>query len=285
MAGDDPDRGKLAGRVAVVTGGGSGIGRAIATRFAAEGARVVVNDVSLDAAQRTVDELTAAGADAHAVAADVASSDQVGAMLTGVEAELGRLDILVNNAGISEGEPGEQDRLNAQAEAVMADMMSGQPRRVHWDIAAHVTDASWDRMIAVHLSGTFYCCRAAIPMMTRAGGGSIVNLSSVGAVLGQPGVPHYSAAKAGILGLTRSLAGELGSRNIRVNAILPGTIDTPMTKPISPAFRTMVMMAQPIARLADPSEVAATALFLASDDSSFYTGQALSPNGGIAMFS
>jgi 3-oxoacyl-[acyl-carrier protein] reductase len=285
MARDDRDRGKLAGRVALVTGGGSGIGRAVATLFAVEGARVAVNDLSLAAAQRTVDELAAEGAEAYAVAADVSSSAHVDAMVAEVESRLGRLDVLVNNAGISEGEPGEQDRLNAQAEAVLADMMTGQPRAVHWDIASQVTDESWDRMIGVHLSGTFYCCRAAIPLMTRAGGGSIVNLSSVGAILGQPGVPHYSAAKAGILGLTRSLAGELGSRNIRVNAILPGTIDTPMTKPISPAFRTMVMMAQPLARMADPIEVARTALFLASDDSSFYTGQALSPNGGIAMFS
>jgi 3-oxoacyl-[acyl-carrier protein] reductase len=285
MTVEDSNRGRLAGRVALVTGAGSGIGHAIATLFADHGARVIVNDLSADAAQRTVDELAAGGTEACAVACDVSSSTQVSAMFADVDARFGRLDVLVNNAGISEGAPGEQERINTQAEAVMADMMSGQPRSVHWDIASHITDESWDLMIGFHLSGTFYCCRAAIPLMTRGGGGSIVNLSSVGAIIGQPGVPHYAAAKAGILGLTRSLAGELGSRAVRVNAILPGTIDTPMTKPISPAFRAMVMMAQPIARLAEPSEVATTALFLASDDSSFYTGQALSPNGGIAMFS
>ncbi|HZP29728.1 MAG TPA: SDR family NAD(P)-dependent oxidoreductase [Acidimicrobiia bacterium] len=284
MAGNE-DGGRLAGRVALVTGAGSGIGRAIATLFGAHGARVAVNDVSAGAAADTAGALEAEGVEALVVAADVASSEAVAAMFAAVDSRFGGLDVLVNNAGISEGAPGEQDRLNAQAEAVMADLLGGQPRRVHWDIASQITDESWDRMIAVHLSGTFYCCRSAIPLMARGGRGSIVNLSSVGAILGQPGVPHYSAAKAGILGLTRSLAGELGSRGIRVNAILPGTIDTPMTKPISPAFRSMVMMAQPIARLADPSEVASTALFLASDESSFYTGQALSPNGGIAMFS
>ena len=153
MAQDDRDRGKLAGRVALVTGAGSGIGRAIATLFAAEGARVVVNDVTLAAAQRTVDELAVSGADAYAVAADVSSSAQVGAMVADVGSRLGSLDVLVNNAGISEGEPGEQDRLNTQAEAVLADMMTGQPRAVHWDIASQVTDESWDRMIGVHLSG------------------------------------------------------------------------------------------------------------------------------------
>jgi 3-oxoacyl-[acyl-carrier protein] reductase len=194
--------------------------------------------------------------------------------------------VLVNNAGISEGAPGEQDRINEQAEAVFADTMqamAGASRSVHWDITANISDDSWRRMIGVHLDGTFYCCRAAIPMMVAAGGGSIVNTSSIGALVNHPGVPHYSAAKAGILGFTRSLAAELGSRNIRVNAICPGTIDTPMTKPISPAFRTMVMATQPIGRLADPREVALTALFLASEDSSFYTGQWLSPNGGAYM--
>ncbi len=179
-------------------------------------------------------------------------------------------------------------RVNEQAEAVMADtmnaMMSGAPRTVHWDIASQITDESWSRMIAVHLSGTFYCCRAAIPVMAGAGSGSIINISSIGGIIGQPGVPHYAAAKAGILGLTRALAGELGSRGVRVNAILPGTIETPMAATIGPAMRSMILMAQPIARTADPIEVATTALFLASDDSSFYTGQQLSPNGGLVMF-
>ena len=138
-------------------------------------------------------------------------------------------------------------------------------------------------MIAVHLSGTFYCNRAAIPLMIAAGSGSIINTSSTGALLGQAGVPHYSAAKAGILGLTRSLAGELGSRNIRVNAIAPGAIETPMTAVIEPELRMMMLATAPLPRVANPREVATTALFLASDDSSFFTGQTLEPNGGIHM--
>ena len=201
-------QGKLAGRVALVTGAGSGIGRAIATIFAEEGATVVVNDLREAAAQTTVDELAALGAPpAHPVVADVASSAQVREMFDTIVQRFGRLDVLVNNAGMAEGEPGEQTRVNEQAEAVMADtmnaMMSGAPRTVHWDIASQITDESWSRMIAVHLSGTFYCCRAAIPVMAGAGSGSIINISSIGGIIGQPGVPHYAAAKAGILGLTR----------------------------------------------------------------------------------
>ena len=278
---------KLDGRIALVTGAASGIGRATADVFAEEGAVVVVNDLDEADARRAASELGGPRAGAHVgVAADVSDADSVRALFHEIAERLGRLDVLVNNAGISEGAPGEQDRINEQAEAVFADTMqamAGASRSVHWDITANISDDSWRRMIGVHLDGTFYCCRAAIPMMVAAGGGSIVNTSSIGALVNHPGVPHYSAAKAGILGFTRSLAAELGSRNIRVNAICPGTIDTPMTKPISPAFRAMVMATQPIGRLADPREVALTALFLASDDSSFYTGQWLSPNGGAYM--
>ena len=274
---------KLDGRLAVVTGAGSGIGAAIGELFAAEGASVVVNDLNEEAALRTVRALPGGGDRHHAIAADVSLSDAVTAMFAEIGERFGRVDVLVNNAGIAEGAPGETARVNENATRVLADVMSGGPRTEHWDITPHITDESWARMIAVHLSGTFYCCRAAIPLLAAAGGGSIVNISSVGALLGQPGVPHYCAAKAGILGLTRSLAGELGSRNVRVNALCPGTIDTPMTKDIDEAFRIMVAATAPLPRLAAPREVATAALFLASDDSSFFTGQALEPNGGIHM--
>jgi len=273
---------RLRDRIALVTGAGSGIGAAIAARFAAEGASVVANDVALDAAERTVAGLAGPGTH-RAIAADVSSSGAVQAMFDDVAQREGRLDVLVNNAGIAEGAPGETARVNEQATAVLADVMSGGPRAVHWDITPHITDASWDRMVGVHLSGTFYCCRAAIPLLVAAGGGTIVNISSVGALIGQPGNPHYCAAKAGILGLTRSLAGELGSRGIRVNAICPGTIDTPMTRDIDESFRIMVAATAPIPRLAVPDEVATAALFLACDESSYFTGQALEPNGGIHM--
>ncbi len=276
---------RLEGRIALVTGAASGIGRATAEVFAEEGAVVVVNDLDGDRATLVAGELGGPNAGAHrGVATDVADAASVRALFDGVGERFGRLDVLVNNAGMSEGAPGEQERINVQAEAVLADSlqaMAGGTRSAHWDITANITDESWRRMIAVHLDGTFFCCRAAIPLM--AGGGSIINTSSIGALTNHPGVPHYSAAKAGILGFTRSLAAELGSRNIRVNAVCPGTIDTPMTAPISPSFRAMVMATQPIGRLADPREVAHTSLFLASDESSFYTGQWLSPNGGAYM--
>ncbi|MGH9030697.1 MAG: SDR family NAD(P)-dependent oxidoreductase [Acidimicrobiia bacterium] len=274
---------RLRERIALVTGAGSGIGASTAALFAAEGATVVVNDVARTAAEQTAAALPRREGGHWAFAADVASSAAVGAMFDDVRDRHGRLDVLVNNAGISEGAPGETARVNTNAAAVLADVMGGAPRAVHWDITPHITDESWSRMLAVHLSGTFFCCRAAIPLMEAAGGGSIVNLSSAGALLGQPGVPHYAAAKAGILGLTRSLAGELGSRGVRVNALCPGTIDTPMTKDIDEAFRIMVAATAPLPRLADPGEVATAALFLASDESSFFTGQTLEPNGGIHM--
>ena len=138
------------------------------------------------------------------------------------------------------------------------------------------------RLLAVHLDGTFYCCREAISRM-EGGGGAIVNMSSVAGLMGLPPAPHYSAAKAGILGLTFALAGELGAQKIRVNAICPGFIDTPMTAVFSPMLKMMLIGQTPLGRLGQPEEIAETALFLASDASSFLTGQFVSPNGGLRI--
>jgi 3-oxoacyl-[acyl-carrier protein] reductase len=273
---------KLEGKIALVTGGGSGIGRAIATRFAAEGARVMVNDLREKAARETADAIGAAGGEAHAVAADVSDSGQVAAMFAALERTLGGLDILVNNAGIAEGEPGERERATRAGAARMQELLSGQGVRTHWDITQAMTDVSWRRMLGVHLDGTFFCTRAALGIMGRQDrGGVIINMSSVAALMGLESVPHYSAAKAGILGFTRAVAREVGSRRIRVNAICPGFIDTPMTEPMPPLARAAVVARTPLGRWAEPEEVAATALFLASDDAAFYTGQWLSPNGGL----
>jgi 3-oxoacyl-[acyl-carrier protein] reductase len=271
---------RLEDRVALVTGGGSGIGRAIALRFAAEGATVVVNDIALETAQKTVDQLAAPGL---ALQADVSDSAQVRAMFARVERELGgRLHVLVNNAGIAETSPDERRRLRGLGETRMAEAMSGEIT-THWDVTEAMSDESWHRMIGVHLNGTFFCTREALRLMSRAGGGSIINMSSVAALTGLETVPHYSAAKGGILSFTRAVAREVGSRKIRVNAICPGYINTPMTAGISEVMQRLVIARTPLGRCGEPEDIAATAAFLASDDGSFYTGQWLSPNGGLVI--
>jgi 3-oxoacyl-[acyl-carrier protein] reductase len=272
---------KLKDRVALVTGGGSGIGRAIALLFAEEGARVVVNDLHLATAEKTVQEMGASARGGFAVTADVSDSRQVAAMFDEIERRSGTLDVLVNNAGIALG-PGEDLEARRQrAEARIMEMMGGEGIQTHFDVTQEMSDEAWHRVIGVHLNGTFFCTRAALRLMSRQNRGAIINLSSVAALMGLAQVPHYSAAKGGILAFTRAVAREVGSRGIRVNAICPGYIDTPMTQSISPLARKALLSQTPLGRLAEPREVAATALFLASDDSGFYTGQWLSPNGGL----
>jgi 3-oxoacyl-[acyl-carrier protein] reductase len=274
---------KLKDRIALITGAGSGIGRAIATLFAEEGARVIANDVNEKAARETVEELGVARSGARAIQADVADSAQVKAMFAEVEREFGSLDVLVNNAGIGSAgtSTADRDTLRDRADTRIMELLSGQGIQTHWDITQTMSDETWHRMIAVHLNGTFFCTREALRLMSRRDQGVIINLSSVAGLMGLENVPHYSAAKAGILGFTRAVAREVGSRKIRVNAICPGFIDTPMTQPMSDLMRKAVIGRTPLGRYAEPGEVAQTALFLASDDSSFFTGQWLSPNGGL----
>jgi 3-oxoacyl-[acyl-carrier protein] reductase len=272
---------KLKDKVALITGAGSGIGRAIAQLFAEEGARIVANDVNALAAKETVESLGAWAAGARAIQADVADSGQVKAMFAEVDRDLGVLDVLVNNAGIAVTAPGDHDRLREKSDTRIMEMLSEQGVTTHWDITQEMTDEAWLRMIGVHLNGTFFCTREALRLMSRRNQGVIVNMSSVAGLMGLETVSHYSAAKAGILGFTRAVAREVGSRNIRVNAICPGFIDTPMTQPVSPLMRKALTARTPLGRWAEPAEVAKTALFLASDDSSFFTGQWLSPNGGL----
>src|SRR5439155_482831 len=204
------------------------------------------------------------------------------AMLAEVErAYDGRLDILVNNAGIA-GSGGDRERLKTIAETRLGEMLAGEVT-THWDITQNMTDEAWHRMIGVHLNGTFFCTREALKIMSRVNRGAIINMSSVAALTGLDTVPHYSAAKGGILSLTRALAREVGSRGIRVNAICPGYIDTPMTAGMSPLMQKIILSRTPLGRWGEPDEVAATAMFLASDDSAFYTGQLFSPNGGLVI--
>jgi 3-oxoacyl-[acyl-carrier protein] reductase len=276
---------KLEGRVALVTGAGSGIGRAIALLFAQQGAQVVVNDTNLAAAQETVSQMTPVGpqpvAPGQAVKADVASSAEVKAMFAEIEARHGKLDVLVNNAGIGETDSGRRAEVTRKGEAQVAEMLMGGKIQTHWDITQELSDEDWHRMIGVHLNGTFFCTREALKLMSRRDRGSIVNISSVAALNGIPIAAHYGAAKGGILGFTRSVAQEAASRHIRVNAICPGFIETPMTEGFSPMLKRVFTARVPLGRWGEPHEVATTALFLASDDSSYFTGQWLSPNGGL----
>ena len=274
---------RLQDRIALVTGGGSGIGRAIAVRFAEEGARVIVNDVAAERAHETIAAIAARAESprGRAIAADVADSGQVRRMFAEIDREFGGLDILVNNAGIAETAAGDRERISAKAEARVAETMSGQPITTHWDVTQEMSDEAWHRMIGVHLNGTFFCTREALRLMARRNRGAIINMSSVAALMGLDATPHYSAAKGGILAFTRAVAQDVASRGIRVNAICPGYIDTPMTAPISPLMQRVILSRTPMNRMGAPEEIASTALFLASDDGSYFTGQWLSPNGGL----
>jgi 3-oxoacyl-[acyl-carrier protein] reductase len=271
---------KLKDRIALVTGGGSGLGRAISLLFAEEGAHVIVNELRLETAEQTVASMKGP-AGGRAIQADVSDSAQVKAMFAMIEREVGGLDILVNNAGIAFGPGDDRAEVNRKSEALIMELLSGQGGQTHLDVTQNLSDESWRRMLAVHVDGTFYCTREALKLMSRKNRGAIVNLSSVAALTGLEVVPHYSAAKGAILAFTRAVAKDVASRGIRVNAICPGYIDTPMTERMSPLIRTAVIARTPLRRTGEPHEVAATALFLVSDDSSFFTGQWLSPNGGL----
>lgn len=264
---------KLENKTALVTGAGSGIGRAIARRFVEEGARVFINDISPGLAEATSVELGIHPG--RALVADVSESDQVSAMFHAID----QLDILVNNAGVADT-PERWRELNQKAEARLEE----HPITTQWDVTMEMDDATWRRMISVHLDGTFYCTREALKKMSPARpptGGSIINLSSTAALNGLPDAPHYAAAKAGVLGFTRSVAREVGSRNIRVNAIAPGFIDTPMSRNISEVIRRTTEHTIPLGRWGRAEEIGALALFLASDEASYITGQCISPNGGL----
>jgi 3-oxoacyl-[acyl-carrier protein] reductase len=269
---------RLAGKSALITGAARGIGRAIALVLADAGADVVIGD--RQDATGTVREIEAAGGSAASMRMDVSRSDQANDLVAFALGRLGRLDILVNNAGIA-GSADDRETLQAKAEARIREMVSGQLIETHWDVTQNMSDAAWNRMIGVHLNGTFFCTREALRLMSRQNRGVIINMSSVAGLMGLDAVSHYSAAKAGILGFTRAVAREVASRGIRVNAICPGYIDTPMTQPMTPLIRAAVVARTPLGRWGEPQDIAATALFLASDDSGFYTGQWLSPNGGF----
>jgi NAD(P)-dependent dehydrogenase (short-subunit alcohol dehydrogenase family) len=252
--------GKLAGKVAVVTGAGSGIGRAAATLFAREAAVVVIIDLVAQAAKETAAEITEAGGQAISVGADISAPGQVENAFTQIHSEYGRVDVLYNNAGV-----------NSSGSVIDA------------------TDEDWDRSFAVNAKGTFLCSRAAARLMVQTGGGSIVNQGSVAAVVGVANFASYCASKGAVVALTRSMSVDLAPRGVRVNAICPGTVYTPLMEPMlrargggdMAAGMALTVAKYPIGRLGTPEEIAAVALFLASDDSSFLTGSVVTADGGM----
>jgi 3-oxoacyl-[acyl-carrier protein] reductase len=264
--------GQFEARVVVVTGGGSGIGEAICSRLAAEGARVAVLDVADEAA-----ELTARLVDGVAVHADVTDATAVEEALTEAERRLGPVDVWINNAGIAATEHAARiaDRVQSQLDEAVEGSVT-----TPLDALVRLPDEEWRRMLAVHLDGTFHGTRAAARSMARRRTGAIVNVASICGLEGCVGHPHYSAAKAGILGFTRAVAKELIVQGIRVNAVAPGFVETG-TQALSDRQRTVIATRTPIGRRGRPEEIAAAVAFLASDDASFLVGDTVSPNGGL----
>jgi 3-oxoacyl-[acyl-carrier protein] reductase len=243
----------LAGRIALVTGASRGIGRAIAVALAAAGARVVVNYArSAGAAEAVVEAIRGAGGEAWSHRADVADEEQVEAMVKAVLEREGRLDVLVNNAGITRD-----------------------------GLLMRMKSADWQSVIDLNLTGVFLCTRAVSRSMLKARSGRIVNITSVVGLMGNPGQANYSAAKAGVIGLTRSAAAEFASRGITVNAVAPGFIATEMTKDLDTG---RILGAIPLGRLGSPEDVAGVVRFLAAEPAAGYiTGQVIAVDGGMVM--
>jgi NAD(P)-dependent dehydrogenase (short-subunit alcohol dehydrogenase family) len=249
--------GRLDGKVAVVTGGGGGIGRATASRFAAEGARVVVSDVDADSAEEVAEAIGARGGSAIHVHTDVTDAGSVDEMVGAAVATYGGLHVLVNNAGIFPDDDG--------------GILDTPP-------------STWHRVMDVNLKGVWLGCRSAVPAMLESGGGSVVNLASFVALVGAATAQTaYTASKGGVLAMTRELAVEYARTGIRANAICPGPIETPLLAGLlaDPDRRARRLVHIPLGRFGRPEEIAAAALFLASDESSFVTGSALVVDGGI----
>jgi 3-oxoacyl-[acyl-carrier protein] reductase len=252
----------LSNRVAIITGGARGIGKGIALKFAEEGCSVVITDVLLEEAKKTVEEILKKGRDGLFIPCDVSASRQVQEMVAQVMHRFGKIDILVNNAGIG-----------------------GVPKSI-----IDVSEEEWDRLLSINLKGVFLCCRAVVPHMREKRYGKIVNMSSMAAIAPPTPNINYSAAKAGVLGMTLDLALELAPFNICVNAILPGAIPTDMWNPLLPPginkedfFAEVGKSVAPMQRVGTPAEVAGAALFLASDLSSYVTGDRILVGGGAPL--
>jgi NAD(P)-dependent dehydrogenase (short-subunit alcohol dehydrogenase family) len=255
----------LKNRVAIVTGGAKGIGRAIALRFAAEGCDVAVNARHIEGTRKVAAEIKALGRQSLAIKADVSRADEVDAMVARTIKEFGKIDILVNNAGGT----------GLAKDSAIED----------------TSEEDWDRIVDINLKGQFLCCRAVVPYMKKSHYGKIINVSSMGAIQPPAPIVHYHAAKGGVLSLTKNLAFELAPFNITVNAILPGPIKSEffhemlktMSKKDGEAFFRMLDKRVPMGRMGTPEEVAGVALFLASELSAYVTGDAINCGGGLPL--
>ncbi|MFB3829748.1 MAG: SDR family NAD(P)-dependent oxidoreductase [Bryobacteraceae bacterium] len=249
---------KLAGKVAAITGAGSGIGRACAVGFAREGARVAVIDCNVETGRATVEAIRESGHEAHFRHADVSRAGELAAAMRETFDRHGRLDVVVNNAAVQ----------------IMGRLED-------------TTEEQWDRLHSVNLKGVFLGCKCAIPLMRRSGGGAIVNIASILGFVGDPDLAAYCAMKGGVIALTKAVALAYGREGIRVNCICPGDVETPMVRdyfnkaPDPAALRRQVCSEYALGRIAAPEEVAAAAVFLASEAASFMTGAILVVDGGV----
>ena len=270
---------RLKNKIALITGGARGLGASIATHFFNEGAKVILCDINIDEASKKAHEL-----DGNAYYMDVSNSENVKNVFLEIAKEYKALDILVNNAGIN-GFEGRQDLLEERIKVnnlQSKEFATSEKIKSHFDVTVNMTDEEWHRMISIHLNGTFFCTREALKIMNNQKEASIINMSSVLGTTGGPSSPHYSAAKAAILGFTRATAKELASRNIRVNAIAPGYIDTDMTSSLG-AVKKLVKSATPMKKFGSPEDISWAAVYLGSNEAKFVTGQTISPNGGFVM--
>ena len=270
---------RLKNKVALITGGARGLGASIASHFFNEGANIILCDVNINDAKKRAKELKG-----NAYYMDVSDSSNVLEIFKKVHSKHKQLDILVNNAGIN----GFEDREDLLTDRIKVNNLQSKEFaetgkiESHFDVTVNMSDEEWHKMISIHLNGTFFCTREALKIMNNQLQASIINMGSVLGTAGGPSSPHYSAAKSAILGFTRATARELASRNIRVNAIAPGYIDTDMTRSLGDV-KKLVKSITPMKKFGTADDIAWAAVYLASDESKFVTGQTISPNGGFVM--
>ena len=245
---------ELKGKVALVTGGGQGIGQVIGNHLAKIGAHVVFGDINLKNAEKSAEDVSASGGKASAILLNVTDPENVKVAFDSIKSEFKSLDILINNAGITKD-----------------------------GLFVRMKEDDWDRVLAVNLKGSFLCGQQAAKHMMKQRQGAIVNIASIVGIMGNAGQANYSASKSGLIGLTKTMARELAPRNITVNAIAPGFIDTEMTQVLDEKIKDKLVEQIPLSRLGLPEDIAHSVVFLVSSSSSYITGQVLNVNGGMLM--